>query len=80
MSAPNTDPKKQAKRHKGPLGGIAGVVTWALVLLVLLSIFVAYRANTPGNEQPIEADQAEALGEGETAGTAEGGVAAEEVE
>lgn len=80
MSAPNTDPEKQAKRHKGPLGGLTLVVTFALVLLIGLAIYVTYKSNTPGNEQSIEADQAEALGDVGTAGTAEGGVAAEEIE
>lgn len=58
MSAPNTDPKKDAKRHKGPLAGLTGVVIWALVLLVGLTIFVTMRANDPGDEQPVEAEQA----------------------
>ena len=57
MSAPKTDPEKQAKRHKGPLAGITGVVIWAAVLLVGFAIIVAFRANEPGNEQPIEADR-----------------------
>ena len=58
MSAPKTDPEKHAKRHKGPLAGLTGVILWALVLLVGLTIFVVFRANDPGNEQPIEADRA----------------------
>lgn len=53
MSPPDTNTEKQKRRHKGPLAGIAGVITWALVLLALLAIYVVFRGNAPGNEEPI---------------------------
>lgn len=42
MSAPNTDPELQAKRHKGPLfgiafAGLAGLLAFALLMLWLSS-------------------------------------------
>lgn len=81
MSAPNTDPEKQAKRHKGPLSGIILVVVFAIVLLIGLAIYVTYRGNTPGNDQPIGTDQAETLGEpGGTAGGEAGTGATQQAE
>lgn len=35
MSAPDTDVQKQAKRHRGALFGIAGVVVFAMLLFLL---------------------------------------------
>ena len=59
MSAPNTDPKKETKRHKGPLAGFALVVGFVLVLFAGYSIIVAMRANEPGDGEPIRAEEAE---------------------
>ena len=39
MSAPNTDLEKQERRHRGPLRGMAGVLIFAAILLV---VFIAY--------------------------------------
>ncbi|WP_102107771.1 hypothetical protein [Oceaniglobus roseus] len=50
MSAPNTDPEKQAKRHKPALLGMTAVVIYALILLAALIIWLAWRGNTPEEE------------------------------
>lgn len=47
MSAPHTDPKEEAKRHRAPLFGLGMVVLLAVVLLGLFTIVVVYRGNTP---------------------------------
>lgn len=47
MSAPDTNTEKQARRHRGPLTGMLGVVLFALVLLAGLAVWVASRGNTP---------------------------------
>jgi hypothetical protein len=54
MSAPNTDLEKQKRRHLGPLLGMRAVVLWALVLLVLLSIYVFMRGDEPGESTPVD--------------------------
>lgn len=36
MSAPDTNPKKQAKRHKAPLIGIAAALIFAFIVGVVL--------------------------------------------
>lgn len=54
MSAPETNVKKQEKRHKGPLGGMLWVVAFALILLVALIIWVSAGGNEPGNDEPVE--------------------------
>ena len=43
MSAPDTNTDKQAKQHRGPLRGMAGVVIFALILLAALAFFVTSR-------------------------------------
>ncbi|WP_375263403.1 hypothetical protein [Palleronia sp.] len=53
MSPPDTNTEKQKRRHKGPLMGLAGVITWALVLLALLAIYVVFRGNEPADQEPI---------------------------
>ena len=53
MSSPDTNKKKDAKRHKGPLMGMVGVVIFAVVLLGLLSIYVFSRGNEPADSTPI---------------------------
>lgn len=53
MSSPDTNKKKDVKRHKGPLTGMVGVVIFALVLLGLLSIYVFSRGNEPADSVPI---------------------------
>ncbi|SFG16585.1 hypothetical protein SAMN04488020_101372 [Palleronia marisminoris] len=53
MSAPDTNKKKDAKRHKGPLMGMVGVVIFAVILLGLLSIYVVNRGNEPADSTPI---------------------------
>lgn len=39
MSAPQTNVEKQARRHKGPLVGIAVAILAALVALVAVGMF-----------------------------------------
>jgi hypothetical protein len=39
MSAPETNVEKQARRHKGPLVGIAVAIVAALVALVAVGLF-----------------------------------------
>lgn len=52
MSAPQTNIDRQKKRHRGPLLGIGAVVTFALALLLGLSVWLTDDAmplpeNTP---------------------------------
>ena len=55
MSAPKTDLEKQEKRHRGPLRGMAIVVAFALVLLVVLITFISANGNEPeGSETQID--------------------------
>ena len=63
MSSPDTNTKKDAKRHKGPLLGLVGVVLFAVVLLGILSIYVVNRGNEPANQQPIGEEPAAATDE-----------------
>ncbi|MGI1661120.1 hypothetical protein ACRDNQ_02680 [Palleronia sp. KMU-117] len=41
MSAPETNVEKQARRHKGPLLGIAVAILAALVALVAVGLFAS---------------------------------------
>lgn len=55
MSAPDTDPEKQVKRHRPSLIGIGVVVVLALAMLLALITYVADRGGTPeGAEQQID--------------------------
>lgn len=55
MSAPNTDPEKQVKRHRPSLVAIAAAAGLALVLLVGLLTFIADDGGTPeGAESQID--------------------------
>ena len=55
MSAPDTDPEKQVKRHRPSLIGIAAVVALALVLLFAFVTFVVDRGGVPeGAEEQID--------------------------
>lgn len=55
MSAPQTDPEKQAHRHKTPLVGMGAAVGIAIVLLVVLMIWMAGSSDEPeGADQQIE--------------------------
>jgi len=54
MSAPDTNIKKQEKRHKGPLAGMVAVVIFAGVLLIGLVAYLVYQGNEPRDAE--EAD------------------------
>lgn len=55
MSAPDTDPEKQAKRHRPSLIGMGAVVALALVLLIALISVVVDRGGTPeGAEEQVD--------------------------
>lgn len=54
MSAPDTNTEKEARRHRVPLWGFAGVLTWALVLLAGLLIWTAYQSGNPTATSPAE--------------------------
>ncbi|SHJ37431.1 hypothetical protein SAMN04488012_10893 [Palleronia salina] len=58
MSAPDTDVKKQQRRHKFPLVGMAWMVVWAAVLLIGLIVYLSLSGNEPGNETPIDEESA----------------------
>ena len=47
MSAPKTDLEKNDKAHRTPLGGMALVVAFALVLLAIFAIWVSFAGNEP---------------------------------
>lgn len=73
MSAPNTNIEKQKERHKGPLGGMALVVTFAAVLLAGLLIFLFAAGNDPeetGPQVEVIPGEGATLEEGAEAGTA----------
>lgn len=56
MSAPKTDLDKQEKRHRGSLRGMAVVVGFALLLLVVLLFWTSSNGNTPeGADTQIDA-------------------------
>jgi hypothetical protein len=55
MSAPHTDPEKQARRHKAPLWGMALAVIFGVALITWFGVQVAQRGNTP-NEPAVEID------------------------
>ncbi len=52
MSASNTNIEKQAKRHRGPLIGIAFALAWAAVLFVGFLIWTAYQSDNPAAQSP----------------------------
>lgn len=54
MSAPDTNVKRQKKRHKIPLWGMIASVAFAVVLLVGLILWLSAGGNEPGNEEPID--------------------------
>ncbi len=55
MSAPETNIEKQAKKHKGPLAGMAGVLVFVGVLLAAFVIWTVYNGDTPeGAETQID--------------------------
>lgn len=56
MSAPNTDPEKQAKNHKPPLLGMGGVTIFAAILLAAFVGYLSFFGNEPGNDVPIDAE------------------------
>jgi hypothetical protein len=47
MSAPHTDPEKQARRHKAPLWGMALAVVFGVAIITWFGVQVAQRGNTP---------------------------------
>jgi len=47
MSAPDTNTRKQARRHRGPLNGMFAAVLFALVLLAGLVFWISSRGNNP---------------------------------
>lgn len=69
MSAPDTNVEKQAKNHKGPLTGMAGVLIFAGVLLIALIVWITANGNTPeGAATQIDGRTgAEVAGEAEAA-------------
>jgi len=52
MSASTTNIEKQAKRHKGPLVGMAIVLVWAGVLFAGFMIWTAYQSDNPSAQSP----------------------------
>lgn len=55
MSAPDTNVKKQADKHKAPLMGMGGVVIFGSILLLGLLIWVVANGNTPGeSDETVE--------------------------
>ena len=55
MSAPNTNIEKQAKKHKGPLIGMAAALIWGGVLLSALIVWTVYKGGSPeGAETQID--------------------------
>jgi len=55
MSAPETNVEKQAKRHKGPLSGMAGGLLFVGVLLVAFMAWTFMQADEPeGAETQID--------------------------
>ena len=59
MSAPDTDVKKQSKRHRGPLFGFVVVLLWAGVLFAGFMAWTAYKGGEPTAETPLPVEQTE---------------------
>ncbi len=55
LSASETNIEKQAKRHRGPMYGIAVSLIWAAVLFVGFLIWTAYQSDNPTAVSPAEA-------------------------
>ncbi|WOI55294.1 hypothetical protein [Palleronia sp. LCG004] len=51
MSAPKTNVEKQKRRHKVPLAGMAWMIGFAVVLLILLVLYLSAGGNEPGDEE-----------------------------
>lgn len=54
MSANDTDVETQAKRHRGPLLGMASVLIFAGALLAGLMIWTFYQSENPAAASPAE--------------------------
>ena len=57
MSAPNTNVKKQERRHKTPLVGMAAMIGWAAALLIALIAYLVLTGNEPADGTPVDAEQ-----------------------
>lgn len=64
MSAPDTNIKKQERRHKAPLLGMKGVVVFAALCLIALVFYTVLQTDDAGTEAVIEGDTPEATVEG----------------
>ena len=58
MSAPETNSKKQARRHRGPLWGMAVVVVAVLIGLVVYLGGVFSQSTPEGGDAVIQEDEA----------------------
>ncbi|GFE63581.1 hypothetical protein [Litoreibacter roseus] len=48
MSAPDTNLETQKSRHRGPLGGMAIILTFAGILLLALLVWTFFNGLEPG--------------------------------
>ena len=53
MSAPDTNVKRQARRHRPPLIGIALVVGFAAIAMFIWLAWEASEGNTPGEDSVV---------------------------
>lgn len=58
MSAPNTDPEKQQKRHRGSLFGVRFALIFAAVILVAFVVYTFAVGNDPADGDPNAVDSA----------------------
>ena len=55
MSAPDTNIEKQAKRHKGPLGGFALIAIFIVLITAAYSIYLVSAGDAPeGTAEQID--------------------------
>ncbi len=50
MSAPDTDPEKQERRHKAPLLGMKGVIIFVALILVGVAIYSTTQSDDAATE------------------------------
>lgn len=63
MSAPNTNVEKQTQQHRPALSGMALVVAFAGLLLVLFTAWIVAQGNTPRDASVIDGRTGEVVSE-----------------
>ncbi|MFD0858521.1 hypothetical protein [Roseovarius aquimarinus] len=77
MSAPDTNTEKTKPAHKTPIGGMIGVVVFALVLLFALVTWLSFAGNDPEDEAGVENGISTEITGGESEGITTEGIVEE---